>query len=696
MEPKEVPKALDIGAPQDVLLKELGAKIHASIVANVTRSELFEIFMNWLNEKIKQDVITQSNHLLRGFVKLLQLRDYAEVTPFNLTQVDEAFSGWLEKDAVQDPTYRRRYLITQQDVHRLFADEEQKLQTPGDSYSPAFLCKQEDKRVRAGNKTTDLQQRMGYAMHLNTTAHSAFPVGLEITRDGRPEQQNFSMNADAVLSRGLNDTYLQDANANDVTLKQETILTDASSEAKMARKSSKFPYRSRKVKLDGDSYASGLPPAPKGYICKRCCKPGHWIQHCPTNLDPHYDRAPAHGYRCNFCGQQGNHFTTLCPNNPHDGSLFKQREHAKAELYEPRTPTKNGECRYEENESLTTHSQSRNRSCSPNPRYRDNYRSRSPEYSRLHQERDNCCGAQPRKEDAELKVQLEDKSEVSPYTRRARLTQEYAMSLVTTEAEKPSIQPWTDRVRLETRLTPPPRRRRSSFVKKRRRRHRRDLDNVPETTNEGRLAYDDEVNGPASAGLSLSSPPSNHPQNINASSIVGDETTRLELSCMTTTPREINKVQELAGDEAQQMAEDFLYTLATELILRSEYTTHTEAVTADPIEAGIDSCHMTEGVIDRSSQSDVAGELERLPEQSISDLNHRPVQCPPFSPRVVSLFRTQTTPIIHVGANRMTASHMMSKSEHFCARRGEEPDAVPNFRLPLPCCSSSAGVDDGI
>lgn len=30
---------------------------------------------------------------------------------------------------------------------------------------------------------------------------------------------------------------------------------------------------------------------PPGYECRRCGKPGHFIQHCPTNNDPSFDKS---------------------------------------------------------------------------------------------------------------------------------------------------------------------------------------------------------------------------------------------------------------------------------------------------------------------------------------------------------------------------------------------------------------------
>ncbi|PWN25262.1 DWNN-domain-containing protein, partial [Jaminaea rosea] len=42
----------------------------------------------------------------------------------------------------------------------------------------------------------------------------------------------------------------------------------------------------------GDHHQYSDRPPPVGYICYRCGKKGHWIQECPTNLDPNWDDKP--------------------------------------------------------------------------------------------------------------------------------------------------------------------------------------------------------------------------------------------------------------------------------------------------------------------------------------------------------------------------------------------------------------------
>lgn len=55
-------------------------------------------------------------------------------------------------------------------------------------------------------------------------------------------------------------------------------------------------------------------------------------------------------------------------------------------------------------------------------------------------------------------------------------------------------------------------------------------------------------------------------------------------------------------------------------------------------------------------------------------LRYGPVQCPPFSPKVVSLFHARENPIINIKANRKTASQMMNNSELPQIHRSKKAD----------------------
>ncbi|KAI0458669.1 hypothetical protein F5B21DRAFT_511862 [Xylaria acuta] len=585
--------------------------------------------MRWFNEQIKQDIVTQSQHLLKSFVELLHMHNHAEIEPFNLTQVDEVFNGWLEKDAVQNPAYRRRYLITQQDVHLLFPKETRHFQNSGapslfdrrrgggDGHLPALSCEQEDRNVRAEKENANLRQDTGHGKPPRAAQHSKFPTQADTIEIDKPGHSNELLNTDVILPRHTNDTHSQDADADAATTTlRETIIIDSSPDTEMRPKATRADRRGRKYKVHDDLEFS---TPPKNYICRRCDEPGHWIQHCPTNLDPRYDQAPAHDYRCNFCGQKGDHFATLCSKNPHEGSLAKQREHALAETWEPRTPTRSSRHHYQPQESSATRLRDRYRSHSPE-HARNRYRSRTPEYRR------------PQRDDRRRR-RHKDEPDVSPYTARVRLTREFRSS---------------------SRSTPPPLHHCPSPLVKKLWRGHRDLDKVTKT-DEGRLAYDDESEiGPKSSPCS---PIASSQRHMNTCSVGGEDVILSALSSMVVAPDDL--------DQVELKAEDFLRALAAEMMLENENTSQSTEANIYEDESGVDSGHVMEHCMEGSNCSDTAIESELPAVQATSSPKYRLVQCPPFRPEVVSLFDTRENPIINSTTNRKTACQMMERSESF-------------------------------
>lgn len=395
---------------------------------------------------------------------------------------------------------------------------------------------------------------------------------------------------------------------------------------------------------------------------------GHWIQYCPTNLDPRYDQAPAYDYRCNFCGQKGDHFATLCSKNPHEGSLTKQREHAIAEIREPRTPTRSSQRRYQSRESSATRLRDRYRLRSPEQCARDRYRSRTPEYRRSHSGGTDDYGTQILNEDDRRRQRHKDESDVSPYTARVRLTREFHMSSGNAKERGVSSGSWDDPFRFERRpSTPPPLHRRKP------RRGHRDLDKVAKT-DEGRLAYDDESElGPKSSPYSPIASPQRH---VNAGSIGGEEVVLSSLSSLVVAPDDISQVE--------IKAEDFLSALAAEFILKQENTSRsTEADTYDD-EMRADGDQTMKDHMAGSECSDTTIESKPPAVQTTPSPKYRLVQCPPFRPEIVSLFYTRANPIINSRANRKTASQMMERSENLWTHRSGQADRTTTVRPPLP------------
>ncbi|KAI1744197.1 hypothetical protein F4680DRAFT_284521 [Xylaria scruposa] len=669
----EAPNNKDL---RDMSLKELEVKIHEG---DLSRSDLFDILMNWFNEQIKQDIVTQSQHILRDFVELLHMHGHADIEPFNLTHVDEVFDKWLEEDAVQNQAYRRRYLITQQDVHLLFSKESRHVQDSTalspiecrhdgeDSHSLALSCEREYDNGKAEKASADLRHCTGHSTPPRAAQHSEFSGKAEIIEIDKPGPSNEFSNRDTGVTMDPNDTHVQDPDADAV---RENIVIDSSSDAEMRRTAMRADRRGRKYKVHDDLEFS---TPPKNYVCRRCQKSGHWIQLCPTNLDPHYDQAPAHDYRCNFCGRKGDHFATLCSKNPHEGSLAKQREHAAAETRKSRTPAKSSRRRYQHQEPPATRLQDRYRSHSPEQRARSRYRSRTPDYRRSHWGETDDYESQSRNEDDRSRRRHRDESDVSPYTARVRLTRELHMNSENTKERRSSSQSWDGPFRLERGSTTPPpvHCRRSPSMKKTRRGHR-DLDKVTKS-DEGRLAYDDESE---IVPKSFPCPPMASPQrrmtagSTSGEEVVSDDSERIEMK-----------------------ADDFLRDLAAEIMLKDENIAESIEVNAYEEESEFDGGHVIEDCTEESNCSDTATESKSPAAQTTPSPTYRLVQCPPFQPEIVSLFHARENPIINSRASRKTACQLMEKSENFQTRHSKLVHRPATVRPSVPSNTANDGIE---
>ncbi|TAQ91008.1 hypothetical protein B7494_g609 [Chlorociboria aeruginascens] len=105
------------------------------------------------------------------------------------------------------------------------------------------------------------------------------------------------------------------------TLKQPN--KQGNKEPKTAKYRSSASRSSEKCRRPPEEEFSGLPPP--SYVCNRCDKKGHYLQACPTNLDPSYDRAPDMNYVCPICKERGRHYKSLCSMNNDPYSIIVRR-----------------------------------------------------------------------------------------------------------------------------------------------------------------------------------------------------------------------------------------------------------------------------------------------------------------------------------------------------------------------------------
>ncbi|KAF5505283.1 hypothetical protein CGCS363_v004710 [Colletotrichum siamense] len=79
---------------------------------------------------------------------------------------------------------------------------------------------------------------------------------------------------------------------------------------------------------------AAAPAVPTGdYLCKRCERPGHFVQDCETNSNPSFDSPPPKSYVCHNCGEAGTHYKNACSIKP--SSKGRSRKKSKSSKAEP-------------------------------------------------------------------------------------------------------------------------------------------------------------------------------------------------------------------------------------------------------------------------------------------------------------------------------------------------------------------------
>ncbi|KAI1503685.1 hypothetical protein F5X99DRAFT_416988 [Biscogniauxia marginata] len=632
MDLNPVLSVLGIESLDNLSFDDLKDKIGYAASIEMSRPQTLGTMMGWLHEQIKKDAVTQQTSLLQKFVNLLIMPDGLGIAPFRETEIDLAFKAWQEKDGKENPANRRRYLMAKVDMHELLAQAMSGYQSenipsssgssrrPGRKERQALLCETTASLFLSGSKDKDSKQEW-FQVGKKKTGANVIPLGtrkqpmrlastqevVEPDDDDEPAQQ-----ADTSASYG--------SDINEVNVTRESTVLDSSPETMTKKLDRRNTQKARHGRKHNASTSSDFSQPPSvNYVCNRCSEPGHWIQLCPTNLDPSYDRPPEPNYRCELCGQVGAHFATLCPRNENEFSLTKQRQRMAAGS---KTPIWGDDYQ--------------RRSSSPTDRYHrgghDIYRpERSP---RVRYEESNRRARR-----------MEDRRELSPYSARLRLTREWEW-----ERERRGASPrrsTSDNYHPLDRSSPSPH-------------FRRDLENPPTRSSrrrknsdkprdEGRLAYDDDIDVFIEPDLSLQVPQKkNAPKHIEA--IREDDDMMDAPPIVNDTPEDI--------EEAKREADRFLDALGIELMSTAMFET-----LEDPV-------YMDEARSESNEYNDVI-KVDPFIFQKLDGTKVRIVQESQFQPKVVALFANRENPIIHSKANRKTACQMMMNTS-YPPKRGRE------------------------
>ncbi|KAI1265622.1 hypothetical protein F5Y18DRAFT_426712 [Xylariaceae sp. FL1019] len=524
--------------------------------------------MEWLDEHIKQDSLTET--LLIAFIDLFRVfhEEIEDMYSLNIDDIDDQFGKWLENG---DLTNRRRYLITQQDFHRLWP-------------------------MKAGAEAaedigeTSIHGRNHYtSLNNNSRGNHRYPRS----------RSNKGRKAGRQVAAPVH----QDSDPDDVIITRETILIESSpnrtspeSEQSKVLQTIEHPPHGR----HGSSYhfdaALSLTP-PKRYTCKRCGNGGHWIQFCPTNLDPQFDRRPAENYECFICGEKGSHFGTLCPQNEAKHSLTKQRESAAADMGSPAKALQDYALR------ITS--------------LRGRQESHPPRANAISYERTDT----PRHQDENWNGKSESNLDISPYTSRDRMSRDTRLERqhYSPPRERRSQSPFTGRDRGPSRT-------RSRY---KRRRGLQNLDNTTREISEGRLAYDDDIEL-MDAGIPTHIPDFGYQR-------------------MSSYPPSV----EVSHEKMEEDTDSFLHTLATELISKKSQKGSGRVLLCRP-EPSVDDASTAP---DNKSKCAAEQSTLHVPYRPESKGDSEPQS----HPVLATLFKNRDNPIINKRSERMTADDMMNR-----------------------------------
>ncbi|KAI0847571.1 hypothetical protein F5Y00DRAFT_263481 [Daldinia vernicosa] len=604
-------QTLGIDDPAEITLNELVDRIQDVHPDQLSKQDILQVFMRWLHERIKKDI--QQKSLLSEFVNLLLTGGKLQQEPFSEDEIKEALKEWQIKDTVETPANIRRYQMVQLDFHELFEQvrrgTKQKRDSPvrstsnQDEHSLAYLNKLINSQDKAKIETTESTALWVPGQGKQQTGANKIPLGRK-----------------ADLQGNIYDEIVKIKRENNRKSSTKAIkASPAEQTAKLSSRDVASTEASPIKSYEPDYSPLNMPPylttSPwHGYICKRCDQPGHWIQLCPTKLDPRWDKPPPHDYQCGICKAFGKHFATLCPQNEYELSLTQQRLRIKDQ---PKTPTRE-------------HTHYRDRSpFMPSPRGRSGspvYNSRRKNHGTYRQDK----SPKDRSYNSGGRYQShDDRRSVSPWTARKRMTRGL--------------------YHLRRRSTTPPRehRKRAKAPPLEERRPVLYLYNNKKKADEGRLGYyDEEFIG------SHISPATPKETSLPENRLLDTVESKNELMADTASAPE-GTAEEI--ERTRKEADKFLDALAVEILLGK---TQASLLTND-MPSNDSTYQVDEMNIDESEEENGGLSKDKLAPTKIADQH---LQRLPLRPKATPFSSSRTIPIIHNKANREPAEELIEEA----------------------------------
>lgn len=352
MDPRFDPGATPVSCLDELSLETLVDRVDRHI-DSLTTNQIFDAYFGWLHQQIVKDSFTRDEYLLQQWITSLKNHGFGQDRILSL------FTDWQVWADQQDPSSRRRYLMIKEELEFSLRNSgsatpmQRKPQSLGPYGSPTISGP--TRTIGGRPKITGANDE---PMGERKRKRGALPPGSMITEASQAQTGTSGDDGTAAQpASGHNSPRIR-------MYTPETIYLGSSSpESYMAPGNVGGPQTTKNAqnesKASKPAVSKSLAANPSStYVCKRCnqegefgasqvcfgpdlTSAGHKIQHCPTNLDPNFDKAPDPDYRCDFCKRLGDHFATLCPRNKQPWSLNEQRRLAtRAESSKTRTRNK--------------------------------------------------------------------------------------------------------------------------------------------------------------------------------------------------------------------------------------------------------------------------------------------------------------------------------------------------------------------